>query len=342
MQINLNHFGKLADAQPVDFIELQNDHQIRARLIPYGAALISLQVPDKNGVSNNIVLGYDTLAEYEKDAAYLGMTIGRFANRIKGGKFQLEGKTYQLACNENEINHLHGGRIGFNKVLWDYKTEKNANAVIAHFSYVSKDGEEGYPGTLTIHVTYTLTNNNELMIDYHAETDVATIINLTNHSYWNLAGAGSGTVLDHRLQLNADRVLAINAQLIPTGEIIDITNSALDFKQIRAIRLKINTLSLGYDHCYVLNQNGIAAHIEDPDSGRAMEITTDQPGMQFYTGNYLDGIKGANGKIYNKHEAFCLEAQNFPDAINHDNFPSCILKPGEIYKQKTVHRFFTI
>jgi aldose 1-epimerase len=340
MQINISPFGTLAGNQTVDLIELHNDQQIRARLIPFGASLISFQVPDKNGICDNIVLGYDTLREYERDAAYLGMSIGRFANRIKNGTFQLEGKSYQLARNDNGINHLHGGNIGFNKVLWDYKTEKTPDAIRVHFSYISKDGEEGYPGTLTVKVSYTLNNNNELIIDYHATTDAATIINLTNHSYWNLAGAGSGTILDHRLQLNANKVLAIDEQLIPTGELIDITNSALDFKQMRAIRLKINTLSLGYDHCYVVQQNDIAARMGDPASGRTMEIITDQPGMQFYTGNYLNGITGSGGSSYNKHDAFCLEAQNFPDAINHDHFPSCILKPGEIYKQKTVHRFF--
>jgi aldose 1-epimerase len=342
MKIEKKHFGKLADHQMVDLIQLVNKHGIIAHLIPFGAALISLQVPDKNGNSNRIVLGYDSLDAYVEDKAYLGMSIGRFANRIKEGKFNLQGKAYQLACNDNSINHLHGGNKGFDKVLWDYTTQENENAASVRFSYISKDGEEGYPGSLTIHVVFTLNNNNQLIIEYQATTDAPTIINLTNHSYWNLAGAGSGSILNHRLKLNADKVLEIDETLIPTGRFQSVKNSALDFKRCTAIGSRIADIPGGYDHCYILNKNEIAAYVEEPVSGRAMEITTDQPGMQFYTGNFLDGLRGAEGKIYNKHDAFCLEAQNFPDAINHDHFPSCILRPGETYRQKTVHRFFIV
>jgi aldose 1-epimerase len=245
-----------------------------------------------------------------------------------------------LARNDNGVNHLHGGIKGFNKALWNYTTKEFKNTVCVHFSYISKDGEENYPGTLTVNVTYILNNDNELIIEYKAESDAPTIINLTNHSYWNLAGAGSGHILDHRLKLNANNTLAIDDELIPTGELIPVNNSALDFNQYTAIGARIADIHGGYDHCYVLAKNEPAAYVEEPLSGRSMGITTDQPGLQFYSGNFLDGITGAGGKIYNKHDAFCLEAQNFPDAINHNNFPSAVLNPGETYRQKTVHRFF--
>jgi aldose 1-epimerase len=340
MKIEKNLFGKLADNQEVDLIELRNDREITAKLIPFGATLISLQTPDKNGKSDSIVLGYDTLDEYVKDIAFLGMSIGRFANRIKKGQFRLNDKMFQLACNDNGINHLHGGPNGFHKVLWSYTTQEDENAVGVHFSYISNDGEEGYPGTLTTTISYTLNNENELIIEYTATTDAPTIINLTNHSYWNLSGAGSGTILNHKLNLTASKVLAVDDTLIPDGNFAAVKNSALDFNKCTAIGARISEIAGGYDHCYVLGEHDVAAYVEDPLSGRALEIKTDQPGIQFYSGNFLDGIKGAGGKTYNKHDAFCLEAQNFPDAINHSNFPDCILNPGEIYRQKTIHRFF--
>lgn len=335
-------FGKLSDNQPVDLIEIQNDKQISAKLIPFGATLISLVTPDRNGRCERIVLGYDTLDEYVEDSAYLGMSIGRFANRIKDGKFKLNNKTYELARNDNGINHLHGGTIGFNKVLWNYNTEETENKITVEFSYLSQNGEEGYPGTLTVKVSYTLNNDNELIINYTATTDAPTIINLTNHSYWNLAGAGSGTILNHRLKLNAKEVLDIDENLIPTGNLKKVANSPLDFNQCRSIGERISDVPGGYDHCYVLENREKAAYVEDPGSGRTLEIQTDQPGIQFYTGNFLNGIKGAANKIYNKHDAFCLEAQIFPDAINHENFPNCILNPGETYRQKTIHLFSTL
>ncbi|MHC4084958.1 MAG: aldose epimerase family protein [Planctomycetota bacterium] len=346
MSINTESFGKTPDGQRVALYTLTNANGIRARITNYGAILVSLEVPDKNGKLADITLGFDTLEGYIKGHPYFGATVGRYANRIGAAKFKLNGLEYQLAAN-NGPNHLHGGIKGFDKVVWKTEEERgDSDKVLVKLSYLSKDGEEGYPGNLTCTVIYTLTKDDELKINYEAETDKATVINLTNHSYWNLAGQGNGDILSHELTLNADKYTPVDEGLIPTGEIRNVKDTPMDFTKPMAIGSRIAQVEGGYDHNYVLNSSGgtlaLCAKVYEPTSGRVMEIYTIQPGVQFYTGNFLDGsITGKAGRVYNKNYGFCLETQHFPDSPNKPDFPSVVLKPGDKYTTVTVHKFYT-
>lgn len=346
MGITKEHFGKTADGQDVYTYTLANSSGLRARVITYGALLTHLEVPDRDGGLADVVLGFDNLEAYLSGHPHFGCTTGRVANRIAQGKFTLGGKDYALAIN-NGPNHLHGGNVGIDKRLWKAKEVENKAGPSVRFIYRSPDGEEGYPGNLDIEVTYTLTDAHELVIDYKAETDRATPVNLTNHSYFNLAGAGNGTVLDHSLQIEASRYTPTDDTQIPTGEIAPVKGTALDFTQLTPIRARIDGIDGdpgGFDHNYVLNGEtgklALAARVVESRSGRILEVLTTEPGVQLYTANHLEGkITGKGGKVYPKQGGLCLETQHFPDSVNHPNFPSTILQPGEIYRQKTIYRF---
>ncbi len=336
---------------------LTNSQGMEARITPYGGTLVSLKVPDKNGSLADIVLGFDSVEGYTQTPAppYFGATIGRYGNRIGGAKFMLDGKTYTLAKNDG-ANSLHGGIKGFDKVMWTAKPRATEAGQSLDLTYLSKDGEEGYPGNLNVTVTYTLTSANEIRIHYTATTDQDTVLNLTNHSYFNLSGpasggsSASGDILDHMLTINADRFTPVDSGLIPTGELRKVDGTPFDFRQPHAIGERINSddeqikLGRGYDHNWVLNRstNGLelAARVMDPKSGRVLEVLTDQPGIQFYTGNFLDGsFHGKGGTAYRRRGAFCLETQHYPDSPNHPDFPSTTLKPGGHYDSTTVFRF---
>ena len=345
MSIKKELFGKTPDGREVDLYTLTNSGLLRARITNYGAILVSLEVPDREGKVVDVTLGYDTLDGYIEDDPYFGATVGRYANRIAKGKFVLDGIEYKLATNNGE-NHLHGGNRGFNKVLWNAEELKTRETVGLKLTYLSKDGEEGYPGNLACTVIYTLTNDNELNISYEAQTDKATPVNLTHHSYFNLAGQGTGDILGHELMLNADHFTPVDDGLIPTGEIKSIKGTAMDFTTPTSIGSRIDQVPGSYDHNYVLNSKdgsiALAARVYEPSSGRVMEIYTTEPGIQFYSGNFLDGsIKGKSGKVYDKQYGFCLETQHFPDSPNKPEFPSAILRPGQKYTQKIVHKFYT-
>jgi len=345
-------FGKTADGQEITAYTLTNAG-ITAKVIDYGAILTELHVPDAKGNVADVVLGFDNVKQYETESPYFGATTGRVANRIAKGKFTLDGKEYTLATN-NAPNHLHGGIVGFNKKIWKAETLKTIEGPAVKFSYTSPDGEEGYPGNLAVEVTYTLTKDAELRVDYKATTDKATPINLTHHTYFNLAGQGNGTILKHELELTADHYTPVDATLIPTGNIAKVEGTVFDFRRPAPIGGRIHLLKGdaatkdpgGYDLNYVLNnQTGkvaLAAKLHDPSTGRIMEIWTDEPGIQFYTGNFLDGsLTGKAGKVYQKHFGLCLETQHYPDSINQPKFPSTVLKPGETYTQTCVHKFYT-
>jgi aldose 1-epimerase len=344
--IDKQAFGKTPDGKAVDLYVLTNASGMKAKVMTYGAILTELDVPDRDGKLGDVVLGFDDLKGYLAGHPYFGAVVGRVANRVAGGKFTLDGKEYKLAVN-NGPNALHGGLKGFDKVVWQAEPVKAADGVAVKLSYVSPDGEEGYPGKLSVTVTYTLTNQNELKIDYTATTDKATPVNLSNHSYFNLAGPASGTILGHELMLAADRYTPVDATLIPTGEIKPVKGTPLDFTTPTPIGARINLLKgdpVGYDHNFVLNGEGkslaLAARVREPKTGRLMEMYTTEPGVQFYTGNFLDGKnKGKGGVAYQKHQGFCLEAQHFPDSVHHANFPSVILQPGKTYTQTTVYKF---
>jgi len=343
MTLEKKEFGTMPDGQKVNLYILTNPNGIKAEITNYGAILVSLRVPDKNGEFADITLGYDHLDGYLKETPYFGATVGRYANRIKDGKFTLNGVEYSLAQNDND-NHLHGGIKGFDKRVWDASPFEEQDSAGIKFSYLSPDGEEGYPGNLSCTVTYTLTKNNELKIDYEAQTDKATPVNLTHHSYFNLQGQGTGDILDHILYINADQYTPNDEELIPTGGIASVKDTPLDFTSPTAIGERINQVPGGYDHNFILNgEQGslrLAAKVSEPDKGRVMEIHTTEPAIQFYTGNFLDGsLTGKSGKIYEKHFGFCLEPQHFPDSPNHPSFPSTILKPGEKYTKTTLFRF---
>ena len=339
-------YGKTADGKVVDEYTLTNKNGLRVKLITWGATLTSVETPDKNGKLANITLGFDKLAGYTERHPYFGSTVGRYGNRIAKGKFTLDGKEHTLAVN-NGPNHLHGGKAGFDMVLWQGEEVKSDGAVGVKFTRESKDGEEGYPGNLKTTVVFTLNDKNELKFDYTATTDKATVINLTNHAYWNLGGAGSGEILKHQLLLNANRWIPTDENSIPTGELAAVKGTAMDFTTMHAIGDQIAELkkpphtTKGYDHCYVLNgQTGnldLAAKVKDPASGRTMEIYTTEPGIQLYCGNFLDG--SAAGNNHKQHEAFCLETQHYPDSPNQPSFPSTVLKPGQTYRSQTVHKF---
>lgn len=339
------------DGRPISLYTLTNSHGLEIRAMNYGGIILSMRVPDRKGQLADIVLGHDTLDGYIPNLPYLGAIIGRYANRIANGTFTLDGKTYTLPKN-NGSNTLHGGvKRTFDKVVWDDEALGNGqNGVV--FTYLSKDGEEGFPGNLKIKVTYTLTDENELVVDYEATTDKATPINVTQHSYFDLAGEGTGNILNHELMLNADRFTPVNSNLIPTGELRPVKGTPLDFTTSTKIGARIDdpydqlVLAKGYDHNFVINRKGdglvLAARVYDPTSGRVLEVSTTQPGIQFYTGNFLDGtVTGKQGHVYKKRYAFCLETQHFPDSVNHPEFPSTILRPGETFHSKTVFKFST-
>jgi aldose 1-epimerase len=327
---------------------LRNRSGLEIKITNYGGALVSLRTPDRGGRMADIVLGYDDPAGYVADTSYFGALIGRYANRIAKGEFRLNGVEYQLAKN-NGVNHLHGGARGFHKVIWQAREMTRTDGVALELTYLSKDGDEGYPGNLTVAATYVLTNTNELRIEYAASTDKETIVNLTHHSYFNLAGAGAGDVLRHELKINADKFTPVDDTLIPTGEIKAVRGTPFDFTRATAIGSRIDEADQqlvrgrGYDHNFVLNKKGhelsLAASVYEPSSGRALEMWTTEPGVQLYTGNFLDGVRGKSGKIYDRRGGFCLEAQHFPDSPNHPDFPSTVLKPGEHYSQTTVYKF---
>ena len=346
MSAEKESFGQTPDGREVDLYTLTNTNGLRAKITNYGAILVSLEVPDRDGNLADITLGYDNLDDYVKRGAFFGATVGRYANRIGGAKFVLDGTEYKLAANNGE-NHLHGGIKGFDKVVWKLDEIKSeSNKAVVKMSYISEDGEEGYPGNMACTVTYTLTEDNELKISYEAETDKTTVVNLTNHSYFNLAGQGTGEILGHELTLNADKYTPVDEGLIPTGEIRSVKDSPMDFTLPTSIGSRIKQVGDGYDHNYVLNSGGgtlaLAARVYEPTSGRVMEIYTTEPGVQLYTGNFLDGtLTGKAGKVYKKHYAFCLETQHFPDSPNKPNFPSAVLLPGQKYTSVTVHKFST-
>ncbi len=344
MDLQQEIFGTTTDGVDIEKITISNDNGITASVISFGAILASLRLPDRNGRTEEVTLGFDTLRGYISDVWFFGSTIGRYANRIAQGRFNLDGVEYQLARN-SPPSHLHGGNGGFNKVVWRTETQVNRDSIDVVFSYLSTDGEEGYPGNLSTKVAYTLNNQNELTISYQAETDKASPINLTNHTYWNLKGIGSGNVLDHELTLNADRYLPTDDDRIPTGEIGSVFDTPMDFTRPVTIGTRIDQVKGGgYNHCYVVNKEndslGLAARVQEPKNGRAMEVHTTEPGIQFYTGHFLENYRGAGGIIFNKYDGFCLEAQHFPNSVNEPRFPSTILRPGDRYRQTTIHRFF--
>jgi aldose 1-epimerase len=340
-------FGKTADGTEIQLFTLTNKNGVKASISTYGGTLTSLLVPDKDGKMSDVILGFDKVdgylsPEFKKSNPYFGALIGRYGNRIAKGKFTLDGKSYQVGLNNNG-NSLHGGTVGFNQKVWTAKAGTSAEGETLTLTYLSKDGEEGYPGNLNVTVVYTLTADNSLKIDYTATTDKATPVNLTNHAYFNLAQGQSKDVLAHQVTLPADRYTVVDANLIPTGELKPVKGTPFDFTSAHAIGERIAQVPGGYDHNWVLNQatgQHSAATVYEPTTGRTMEVTTDEPGVQFYTGNFLDGsLKGKDGVVYGKHAGFCLETQHFPDSPNQAKFPSTILKPGETYHTTTSYTF---
>jgi aldose 1-epimerase len=349
--VNERLYAALPNGQTVKIFTLTNKNGLKAKVTEYGAILVSVEVPDKAGEIADITLGYDSLADWLTNTSYFGSSVGRFGNRIKDGKFTLEGKDYQLDTNNEPGGkpcHLHGGLKGFDKVLWTGKpTDKNG----VEFSYTAKDGEEGYPGNLSVQITYTLTDENELKWEAKATCDASTIINLVHHTYWNLSGNPTQSITDHVLTLNADGFLPTDSGLIPTGNIDPVAGTPMDFTRPTVIGERIDAdfealkFGGGYDHAWVLKKGDgvrLAARVEDPKSGRVMEVFTDQPAVQFYAGNFLDGtVKGKGAVVYAKRSGLCLETEGFPDAPNHTNFPSAVLRRGETYTHTMVHKFTT-
>lgn len=328
--------------------DFTNDKGMSMKVTNFGGRVVNLVVPDKSGKPVDVVLGYDSLTLYLSDNSYLGALIGRYGNRIAKGKFTLDGKTYTLAQNNGE-NSLHGGPAGFHNVLWSCEPFQNENGEDAlQLEYTSADGEEGFPGTLRVKVIYTLTNNNEWIIDYEASTDKPTVVNLTQHAYFNLAGGGD--ILNHQLEIFADRYTPVGAGLIPTGELVSVAGTAFDFTSPHPIGERINgneeqlKVGKGYDHNFALNKPKpdslmLAARVSDSSTGIVMEVSTTEPGIQFYSGNFMDGAKKGKGQTYNFRNGFCLETQHFPDSPNQSTFPSTVLKPGEVYKTRTIYKF---
>jgi len=345
-------FARTPDDQEVDLITLRNQAGVEIRVMTYGATILSLKTPDRNGQADDIVLGFDTFPPYVDKSPYFGCIVGRYGNRIAKGKFTLDGHTYTLATN-NGPNHLHGGAKGFDKKIWKAEPFQDRTGVGVKFSYTSVDGEEGYPGTLKVDVTYTLTDGSQLIIDYHATTDKATVVNLTQHTYWNLAGVKANDILGHELMLNADRYTPVDDTLIPTGELAPVAGTPFDFRTPTAIGARIGQdneqlkRGKGYDHNFVINRPGeglaLAARVQEPATGRTLEISTTEPGIQFYSGNFLDGtLTGKGGRVYQQRSGFCLETQHFPDSPNQPAFPSTVLRPGQEYKTQTVFTFGTM
>jgi aldose 1-epimerase len=345
-------YGTTQGGQAVDLFTMTNDHGMRVRFLSYGGVITEIDVPERTGRLDDVVLGLRTLREYETLSAHYGAITGRYANRISNAQFTLDGQTYHLIAN-NGANTLHGGPNALDKQVWTVSPTPVQNGVAATLSYVSRDGDQNFPGTLTTHVTYTLTNDNELRIDYQATTDKNTVINFTNHSYFNLAGNGSGSVEDQMLLVNADRYTPAGPDQIPTGEIASVEGTPFDFRQMMPIGARLNSAfqqmvyAHGYDHNFVLNQRpggGItfAARAYDPRSGRVIDCLTTEPGLQVYTSNFLNGsVVGSSGTTYRQTEAFTLETQHFPDSPNKPNFPTTELKPGQEFHSTTILRFAT-
>jgi aldose 1-epimerase len=353
-RITKHPYGKTPDGQSVDLFLLTNDKHMEVSITNYGGIVVSVRVPDRSGKLADVVLGYDTVEEYAAGKAHFGGTIGRYANRIAHGQFKLDGKTYTLPKNDG-ANTLHGGLTSFDKKFWQASEHTTSTDVSLELTYLCKDGEEGFPGNLTVKVDFILPNDrNELQIDYTATTDKDTVVNLTNHSYFNLAGEGNGDILKHQLTLFASNFTPVDAGLIPTGEIREVKNTPFDFLQPHAIGARINDpdeqlkLGLGYDHNWVIDHGPAdlqivrAAKVVDPSSGRVLEILTTEPGVQFYSANHLNPADpGKNKHHYAARTAFCLETQHFPDSPNQENFPSTTLKPGETFRSTTIYRFST-
>jgi aldose 1-epimerase len=349
MSIVKKYFGNLQDGSQVDLFTLTNPNNMKVGIINYGGTVVSIEVPDKNGKFDDVALGYDTIEKYCKNTYYFGALIGRHGNRIEDSEFELNGKVYHLAVNDGK-NHLHGGIKGFDKVIW--KAEPSADGKSLKLSYSSADGEENYPGNLDVTVTYTLTDENELILDYFAVSDKDTVVNLTNHAYFNLAGHASGDVLKHQMMINADKFTVINNEGIPTGEIRDVKGTPMDFTELTEIGKGINSTDeqivcgKGYDHNWVLNVSGKkpekAAEVYCSETGRLMEVFTTKPGVQFYSGNFIQKHEGKNEAIYDRRGGLCLETQFFPNAMKHKHFPSPILKAGEEYRYTTIYKFSTV
>jgi len=348
LPVKKESFGT-AQGTPVGIYTLTNAHGLEMRATNLGGIIVSLRVPDKQGRLDDVVLGFDKLDGYLENGPHFGGIIGRYANRIAKARFTLGGTQYPLAAN-NGPNTLHGGIKGFDKAVWKAEPFENSKGVGLVLTYISKDGEEGFPGNLNVKVTYTLSNKNELTFDYEATTDKATPVNLTQHSYFNLAGEGHGDILGHELTLNASRFTPVDKDLIPTGELRAVKNTPLDFTTSTVIGTRINdkdeqmVLGNGYDHNFVINRKGpglvLAARVYEPQTGRVLEVYTSEPGVQVYTGNFLDGtLTGKNGHAYQQRNGFALETQHYPDSPNHPDFPSTILKPGQVYRSRTVYKF---
>ena len=348
-------FGSLADGTPVDIYTLTNSRGMEVKILTYGGILQSIKVPDRHGRFTNVTLGFDNLADYVAKSPYFGCITGRYANRIAKGQFQLNGQTYQLPIN-NPPNSLHGGDVGFDKHVWAATPVKDRHSVGLVLRFTSPNGDQGYPGRLANRVTYTLTNRNEIRMDYRARlvgnSNLKTIINLTNHAYWNLAGEGSGDINDHELLLKASHYTPVDSTLIPTGAIDPVAGTPMDFTRSTRIGKRIRdnfpqlVIGRGYDHNWVLDRHGsgleLAARLKDPRSGRVLEVLTDQPGIQFYSGNFLDGtLYGTSHRAYRQGDGLALETQHYPDSPNHPNFPSTVLRPGDRYDTTSVYRFST-
>jgi aldose 1-epimerase len=348
-QVTKESFGKTSDGQQVDLYTLRNTRGAEAKITNYGAIVTSLKVADRNGKFDDVVLGFNDFDSYLKNDPYFGAIVGRYGNRIAKGRFTLSGVEYKLATNNGE-NHLHGGIKGFDKVVWTGRELKSAAGPAVVMTYLSKDGEEGYPGNLNVRVVYTLTNNNELKIDYTATTDKDTVTNITHHSYFNLAGEGNGDILNHLVTINANRFVPTDAGSIPKGELKIVAGTPFDFLKPMAIGARINQddeqlkFGNGYDHTWVINGRPgvmrLAATAYEATSGRVMQVWTTEPGVQFYTGNFLNGtLTGKSGKVYQRRFGFCFETQHYPDSPNHPAFPTTTLKKGQTYKSTTIYRF---
>ncbi|GAB2574437.1 aldose epimerase family protein [Spirosoma areae] len=347
--IDKSTYGQLPDGQTADLYTLRNTAGMTARITNYGGIIVGLTAPDKAGKFEDVTLGLDSLSDYVKGSPFFGALVGRYGNRIAKGKFTLDGKPYTLFVN-NMGNHLHGGKVGFDKVLWA-ATPIEGDEPGLKLTYTSKDGEEGYPGNLSVEITYTLQKDNALKIDYQATTDKPTVVNLTNHTYFNLTGGAKRDILDHVLTLNADRFVPVDKTLIPTGKLEPVAGTPFNFTRPTVIGSRINDSTdtqikygMGYDHAWVLNSGGdsmkLAATVYEPTSGRTMEVRTTEPAVQFYTGNFLDGsLTGREGVAYKKRFALCLETEHYPDSPNQPSFPTTVLRPGQTYKTTTVYQF---
>lgn len=351
-QIGILELGKIDDGRSVAMFTLENANRVTARIMSYGGTVVSLSVPDRSGTFGDVVLGFDDLAGYRAADGYLGAIVGRYANRIAGARFALDGVEHRLAANDGP-NHLHGGIEGFDKVVWDAAPRSTPAGPALELRHISKHGEESYPGTLSVRVVYTLTHDNALAIECSATTDRDTVVNVSHHSYWNLAGHGGGSILDHRLVLHAERFAVVGPGLIPTGELRPVAGTLFDFRRATAIGARIDgddeqlRLGLGYDHSFAIDgavdgavgELRPAARVVEPTSGRVLEVSTTEPAIQLYSGNFLDGQRGKGGATYGRRSGFCLEAQHFPDSPNQRSFPTTTLRKGARYQTTTIYRF---